>query len=205
MDLRRCTDSQFFINPSIHHRDILLLCLNLMRERLERNICRLEDYTILGEVKDLPDHQKEHIGDALEYACCFWTKHLLGIPDGSSGVDEVQKAIDNSFTTCLLFWIEALILMGKLDIAVYALNDIQHWYTLVSYMWRNSSENLYLHLFRQEICASGWMTASTSSWSTLIQSATPLPRYTILPSHSVLLHLGFMSTMLQSSHKRLGW
>jgi len=155
MDLRRCTDGQFFINPSIHHRDILLLCLNLMRERLERNICRLEDYTILGEVKDLPDHQKEYIGDALEYACCFWTKHLLGISESSPGVEEVQEAIDEFFPTCLLFWIEALILMGKLDIAVYALNDIQHWYTSVSYMWRNSSENPYLHLFRQEICASG--------------------------------------------------
>jgi len=105
-----------------------------MRERLKRNICKLDDYAILGEVKDLPDRQKEHIGDALEYACCFWTRHLLGIPGNRSGVEEVQEVIDKFFTTCLLFWIEALTLLGKLDIGVYALNDIQQWYTLVSCM-----------------------------------------------------------------------
>jgi len=140
MNSRRCTDSQFFIDPSIHHREILLSCLNLMRERLKRNICRLDDYTVLSEVKDLPDRWKDYIGDALEYACCFWTKHLLGVPGSSSGVEEVQEAIDEFFSTCLLFWIEALILTGKLDISVYALKDIQQWYTLVSCMWRNCLE-----------------------------------------------------------------
>jgi len=155
MDSRRCTDHQFFIEPSIHHREILLSCLNLMRGRLKRNICRLDDYTILSEVKDLPDRQKNHIGNALEYACCFWTKHLLGIPGRCLGIGGVQEVIDEFFTTCLLFWIEALILMGKLGIGVYALNDIQQWYTLVSYMWRNCSGNPCLHLFRQGVHASG--------------------------------------------------
>jgi len=155
MDSRRCRDSQFFIDPSIHHREILLSCLNLMKERLKRNICKLDNYAILSEVKDLSDHQKDHIGDALEYACCFWTKHLLGIPGSGPGVGEVQEAIDEFFPTCLLFWIEALILLEKLEIGVYALNDIQQWYTLVSCMWRNCSENTYLHLFRQGLHASG--------------------------------------------------
>ena len=134
MDPGRCIDHRFFIDPSIHHREIFFSCLNLMRERLKRNICRLDDYTILSEVNDLPDHQKNHIGDALEYACCFWTKHLLGIPGSGSGVEQVQEVIERFFTTCLLFWIEALIVMGKLNIGIYALNDIQCWYTLVSQM-----------------------------------------------------------------------
>ena len=168
MDPRRCTDHQFFIDPSIHHREILFSCLNLMMERLKRNICRLDDYTTLSEVEDLPDRQKDHIGDALEYACCFWTKHLLGIPGSGPGVEEVQEAIDRFFTTCLLFWIEALILMGKLDIGVYALNTIQQWYTLVSDMWSNCSGDPCSQLFRKGLHANGWMTASVSSWSTLM-------------------------------------
>ena len=155
MDSKRCPDHQFFIDPPIHHREILLSCLSCMRERLKRNICELDDYTKLSKVKDLPDRQKDHIGDALEYACCFWTKHLLGTPGSGSGVEEIQEAIDEFFPTCLLFWIEVLILVGKLDTGVYALNDIQQWYTLVSYMWMNWSENPYLHLFRQGIHASG--------------------------------------------------
>ena len=139
-DPRRCTNHKFFIDPSIHHREILLSCLNLMRERLKRNIYGLDDYTVLSEVKDLLDYQKNHIGDALEYACCFWTKHLLEIPSSSPGVQEVQEAIDEFFPTYMLFWIEALILMEKLDIGVYALNDIQQWYTLVSHMRGNCLE-----------------------------------------------------------------
>jgi len=154
-DPRRCTDNRFLINPSIHHREILLSCLKLMGERLKRNICGLDDYTILSEVKDLPDCRKKYIGDALEYACCFWTKHLLEIPGSSPGVEEVQETIEKFFTTHLLFWVEALILIGKLGISVYALDDIQQWYTLVSYMQTNCSGSLCSYLFRQGVCASG--------------------------------------------------
>ena len=134
MDQRRCKDNRFFINPSINHMKILLSCLNLMRERLRKNICGLDDHAILSEIEDLSNRQKDHIGDALEYACCFWTKHLLRVPGSGPGVVEVQAAIDRFFTTCLLFWIEILILIGKLDIGVYALDSVEQWYTLVSYV-----------------------------------------------------------------------
>ena len=132
------------MEPAVHHTEILLLCLDLMKERLKKNICELDDYTILSRVEDISVLQKEHIGDALGYACCFWTQHLLGIPGSSPSVEEVQKAIDGFFTTCLLFWIEVLSLMGKLNIGVYALNDIQQWYALVSCMWGAYSENSFI-------------------------------------------------------------
>jgi len=132
MDPRRCADHRFFINPPVHHREILLSCLNLMRERLKRNICELDDHVILSDVESLSDCQKDHIGDALEYACCFWVKHLLEIPGSSLDVEELQEGIDKFFTTCLEYWIEVLSLLGKLDIGVHAINDIQQWYTLVS-------------------------------------------------------------------------
>jgi len=154
-DKSRCTNHRFFIDPAIHHREILLSCLKLMGGRLKKNVCGLDDYAALSEVKDLSDCRKDLIGDALEYACCFWTKHLLDIPGSGPGVEEVQEAIGKFFTTCLLFWIEALILMEKLDIGVYALNDVQQWYISVSYLWSNCSGNLCSHLFRQELHASG--------------------------------------------------
>ena len=76
--------------------------------------------------------QKDHIGDALEYVCCFWTKHLLEVPDNSSCIAEVQKAIDNFFATHLLDWIEVLAITGNLGVGVYAINDVEQWCTLVS-------------------------------------------------------------------------
>ena len=143
MDSRRCTDHRFFINPSVHHREILFSCFNMMSERLERNICKLEDRILLKDVEDLPTHTAARIGDALNYACSFWTKHLLRTPTSGVGVEEVQKAIDKFFTIYLLYWIEVLSLMGNLNLGVYALNDIQQWYTSVSYI----SPTLEIHAY----------------------------------------------------------
>jgi hypothetical protein len=131
----QCKDKHFFVDPSVHHQELLLSCLNLMKERLKRNICHLDDWTTLNKVKDLSMQRKVYIGEALEYACCFWTKHLLKAPSGGSGAEKMQKEIDKFFTTHLFCWIEVLILMGSLDIGVYALNDIREWYSLVSCMW----------------------------------------------------------------------
>jgi len=129
---KRCQDNQFFVEPAVHHAQIFLSCLNLMKERLRKNICNLEDYAVLSEVKDLSTRKKVHIGYALEYACCFWTKHLLEIPGSSSCVVEVQSTIDKFFTTNLLDWIELLALTGNLGFGVYAMNDIDQWYASVS-------------------------------------------------------------------------
>jgi len=131
MDPNRCEDKRFLIEP-VAHTEILLSCLNLMRERLKKNICNLEDYAILSEVRDLSTRQKDNIGDALEYACCFWTKHLLRIPGNSSSIGEVQAMMDRFFTTHLLCWIEVLALTGNLGIGIHALNDVEQWYTSVS-------------------------------------------------------------------------
>ena len=131
-DPERCRDKQFLVEPAVQHTEILFSCLNLMKARLKKNICNLDDYTTLREVKDLSAQKRNHIGDALEYACRFWTKHLLEIPGTSSCVQEVQKAIDIFFTTCLLYWIEVLALTRNLGVGVYAINEIEQWYTLVS-------------------------------------------------------------------------
>jgi len=155
MDTKRCTNHRFFIDPPIHHREILLSCLNVMKERLKKNICNLEDHVLLSEVRDLPERRMAHIGDTLGYACCFWSNHLMGIPGSGPGVEKVWKAIDEFFTMHLLFWIEVLSLTGNLDVCVYSLNNVQQWYTLVSCIWNNTSGNRCLHSFRQEFPASG--------------------------------------------------
>jgi hypothetical protein len=134
-DPKRCKDQQFFADPMVHHTEILLSCLNLMGERLKRNICNLDNHAVLDQSKDLPTCLKTHIGDALGYACQFWTEHLVEIPSSSHDVEKVYKAIDRFFKTCFLFWIEVLSLTGNLNIGVYALNEVQQWCTLVSCVW----------------------------------------------------------------------
>ena len=129
----RCKDERFLVSPPVHHQEILFLCLNLMNEKLKRNICNLDNYAIIGEVEDISACRKEHIGGALEYACQFWVKHLMETPSSGHDVGEVDNAINRFFETHLLFWIEVLVIMESLNVSVYAINDIQQWYTSVSY------------------------------------------------------------------------
>ena len=132
MDPGRCKDERFFINPSVHHKEILLSCLSLMKEGLKKNICNLDDYAFLNKLEDLPARRTACIGSALEYACRFWTGHLMETPNSGNYAEEVRQAINEFFTTQLLFWIEVLIIMGNLDTSVYALNNIQQWFISVS-------------------------------------------------------------------------
>jgi hypothetical protein len=96
MDPKRCTDHHFFIDPPIHHREILLSCLNVMKERLKKNICNLDDHVLLSEVRDLPELRMTYIGDTLGYACHFWTNHLMGIPAIVQGLRKYRKQLMNS-------------------------------------------------------------------------------------------------------------
>ena len=132
MDPRRCRDIQFLVDPSVHHTEILLSCLHLMEKKLKRNICNLDDYAELSKINDLSTRREKYIGEALEYACQFWTKHLMKSPSSGPDAEKVCQAIDKFFTKHLLFWIEVLIIMGNLDASVHSINDIQQWYILVS-------------------------------------------------------------------------
>ena len=128
----RCQDKQFLVQPASHHAKILLACLKFMEKRLKKNICSLDNNAVPREVKDFATHKRAYIGDGLEYACQFWTRHLLGVPTSSPHVEEVQKAIDKFFRVHLLHWIEVLALTGHLSVGVFAMNDIEQWYNMVS-------------------------------------------------------------------------
>jgi len=124
-DPDRCKDRRFLVDPAVHHAKIVLLCLDLMRERLRKNIYNLGDHAVLSEVEDLSAHCKDHIGDALKYPCCSWATHLLRIPGSSSCIKEVEKGINQFFTICLPYWTEVLALTGNLGSGVYAINDVE--------------------------------------------------------------------------------
>jgi hypothetical protein len=132
-DSGRCTDHRFFIDPFSHHKEIMLACLDVMKERLKRNICKLDDHAILSKIEDLPTLRDTHIGNTLGYACQFWTSHLAKIPSNSDSGEDVQRTIDDFFTTSFLCWIEVLILTGNLETGLHALHNIEQWYILVSH------------------------------------------------------------------------
>ena len=133
-DPQRCNDKRFYVDSPSHHRNTSLSCLRLMKGKLKRNICQLEEYASLSQIEDLQSQRATHIGGALEYACQFWASHLAKATSSGPEVEDVFKAVDEFFTTCFLFWVETLSLIGKLHVGVYALHDVDQWYVLVSYL-----------------------------------------------------------------------
>ena len=131
-DRTRCKDDRFFVDPGVHHEDILFSCLGLMKKRLRKNICDLEDYVVLGEVEDLSDRRETCIGRSLEYACLFWARHLTGVSGSGPNAKRVQEAIEEFLGKRLLCWFEVLSIVGHLEVAVHAINYVRQWYISVS-------------------------------------------------------------------------
>ena len=204
-DPQWCADSNFFVDPPTCHKDILLSCLKVMKKALKKNICHLDDFVYLGEVGDLHAQRTKYIGDALQYACQFWTNHLVEAICSGPDVEEVHKAIDEFFTFHFLYWVEVLSLMEKLGIGVYALKNIEQWYMQVSYIESICKSLLMLTSIRQELPASGPMMLSILYWRTLMKSVTLLPKFIIMPSHSALHHLGFRRTTVKSTPRWSRW
>jgi hypothetical protein len=161
-----------------------------MGERLKRNICSLDDHAILSEVRDIPIRKETHIGDALEYACRFWTKHLLETPSKTPHIEEVQNAIDKFFTVHLLYWIEVLAITGNLGTGVYSMNDIEKWYSLVS-VPAVCLSNLFLMVFQAGI-TSKWTNDSQrfllEHFDTIHNSPSNIYHSALLLSPSPWLH-----------------
>jgi hypothetical protein len=124
-----------------------------MKEGLKRNICDLDKYVDLTEIEDLSRLKATYIGKGLTYACQFWASHLANISNSDCDFKEVCEAIDQFFMTNFLFWIEILVITKKLDIGVYALNDVEQWYALVSCIF--SFKKLYSYPFRLEQTTGG--------------------------------------------------
>ena len=120
VDPARCTNARFRVCPPDHHTELLSGCLETMNRELERNMCKLPDGVVNSEVIDLKEKAKEHIGQALEYACRSWHKHLVGmIPARIAPV--LHRFLEEKF----LFWLEVLSILGASREAVEAMEVIE--------------------------------------------------------------------------------
>ena len=119
VDPARCTNPRFRVCPHDYHTELLSGCLETMNRELERNMCKLPDGVTNSEVIDLKERAEQHIGQALEYACRSWHKHLVGtIPAHIAPV--LHRFLEEKF----LFWLEALSVLGAAREAVDAVGLI---------------------------------------------------------------------------------
>jgi len=78
-DPERCSDTKFFIASPVHHGDMVLGCLELLKG-LKPNPCDLPDFVMNRDVADLPKLLEDKVGGALRYACVYWAMHVQSSP-----------------------------------------------------------------------------------------------------------------------------
>ena len=115
----RCIDKRFYVPPLDHHLELLVGCLNLMGQRLEKNMCGLPDAIKNDEVNDLDKKVHLSIDKSLRYACESWHKHL--VDERTARVPEVTSALHRFLEKKFLCWLEILSILGSAREAVDAL------------------------------------------------------------------------------------
>ncbi|KAG8813182.1 hypothetical protein FRC19_002623, partial [Serendipita sp. 401] len=109
------------------NRDTGIACLKVMIQELQFNLCRIDSSLIANQdIADLQSRVDQNMSEALQYSCLHWSDHLSHIPETNDG--EVMAALD-TFTKVprLLYWMEALSVMGKVAVGDSVLRRIPVW------------------------------------------------------------------------------
>ena len=93
---------------NLHECQLATLCLNcLVSSDLHFNMCNLESSNIKNV--DIPATVKTAISPLVSYSSTFWEDHLAHTPRDEASMEAVKFVIYDK----LLFWIEAMSILGK--------------------------------------------------------------------------------------------
>ena len=123
----RCTNKRFHISPPGHHAQLLIGCLELMDQMLEKNICKLPDMVANSDVSDLEERIERYVDPALRYACRSWHMHLVHRHRIPVDAFKIASTLHRFLETKFLFWLEVLSVMGAVRNAVDALQVAMGW------------------------------------------------------------------------------
>jgi hypothetical protein len=126
-DPTRCTNQRFYISPPDHHLELLIHCLNLMNQRLEKNMCNLPDGIANSDVSDLKERSEEYIDPALRYACMSWHIHLIDAHMALAQAPTIIPTLHQFLEKKFLFWLEVLSVTSATRNAVDALQATVDW------------------------------------------------------------------------------
>jgi hypothetical protein len=126
-DPNRCKSRQFHIDTPIYHGKIAILCLELMKKSLKRNICDIPPYAMNRDVEDLDVRRKRFVSGALEYACRFWTDHISLASKTGEDIELMLDLLKEFFKDRFLLWIEVVSILEDLGITIYSLQRVQGW------------------------------------------------------------------------------
>ncbi|KAF9471319.1 hypothetical protein BDN70DRAFT_977049 [Pholiota conissans] len=108
---------EFWCNPPQFHLLLSRNCFDIMNSELKFNIANIQSSFLLDRDNiALPDTIKQNISPALRYTCHNWVYHL-SLADSN----ELANILSNFLKLPVLFWIEAMNLMGSRGLCEYML------------------------------------------------------------------------------------
>jgi len=123
----RCTNQRFCISPPDHHSELLVCCLNLMNQKLEKNMCKIPDAVANSEVNDLQERIAQYIDHGLRYGCESWHRHLIDAQKTLPHTLKITAILHQFLEEKFLFWLEVLSVLGTVRNAVDALEAAAKW------------------------------------------------------------------------------
>ncbi|KAK6529885.1 hypothetical protein TWF281_009041 [Arthrobotrys megalospora] len=116
LDENRCSNPLFQVDEKEAHKFLALSCLQLMSEKLERDICKLRSPgTLAADVQW--DLVMRYLPNELQYACLYWVQHVQKSETQLRDDGQVLQFLQRHF----LHWLEALSLMRKTSEGILAI------------------------------------------------------------------------------------
>ena len=125
-DRGRCSDQKYFIDSPIHHGDIALDCLELLR-KLKPNPCNLLDFVMNRDVVNLPELLEDQVGGATRYACGYWAMHIRSSPTTDDYAIQLIASATEFFEKSAVPWIEVMSLENRLEGVIHGIYNLLDW------------------------------------------------------------------------------
>ncbi|TPX36256.1 hypothetical protein SmJEL517_g01460 [Synchytrium microbalum] len=124
---QRCTDTRFFINPKENHAFLGRQCLEILNHELAFNMAGMDTYGVPlhNDIPDFRHRVNTAVSGALSYASVHFISHLLSATMDYDEIKAIRSLIQSFCESKLLFWVEVLSLVGRLDVAMTEPASIQ--------------------------------------------------------------------------------
>ncbi|KAG9085429.1 hypothetical protein FRC06_003600, partial [Ceratobasidium sp. 370] len=125
---RRTPDDRLYMDIPKRNAELAEGCMRTMVAQLKFNICGIE--TSYARNKDIPNLERSverAITNELRYSSEYWTNHLMQAKNEASispGGELLSQMLDEPR---ILYWVETLSLLGKLNTALPCLRDLKRW------------------------------------------------------------------------------
>lgn len=121
-----------FCDESAHHAVLARQCFSIMHKSLHFNVHDLDSsYIFDSDVPELSDRMLKKLTPTLRYASRHWARHLFRAAPAENDTDDLFLCLNEFMCDKLLFWIEAMNLIGAQFECSPMLNEAEDWFKRV--------------------------------------------------------------------------